>query len=512
MLKKVLILFLLICVPLALFARGNSQPAAPTSGSLPYVEFDWYARITPQPDEAMVFEAANRYIQEKLNAKINFISMTNADWEQRMPVLVNSGGVNGVSYFGTQINYVSYANSGAFLALDDLLDRHAPATKAQFKTEVWDGMRVNGRIYGVPTLKDNAIIISGIYNATMAERLGINMTNVRYKSFVDLEPLLMEVLQKRNAQMPQYVNVPLIPLGYYNAIPYNFAAQGLVAAHLAYAVLNVPGLNEIAGYGADTVFNLFETPEYLRFAQTMARFSANGILPNANMDFSGDTSHPGLFLWPAWGDVIVAEHSRSNDFVTKLMPAARTFVDTSSYHSAGSAIGIRTRDPDRAMMAMNLMNTDSYLATLMRFGVEGQHYLRDSAGRMVLEGSPRNSDAAARGYLVWYGPYLGNLLVANAPESYGGPNNAFATALRDYNNNAALGYVGFVFDQSPVEQYIAACNAVTNEYRTVHFFGQLPESQVAAHIAEMNQKLRDNGVQRIIDEAQRQYNAWRARR
>ena len=57
--------------------------------------------------------------------------------------LLNSGSVNGVTYFGIENNYVSSVNAGALLPLDDLLDRHAPATKALFSNSIWDGMRVD---------------------------------------------------------------------------------------------------------------------------------------------------------------------------------------------------------------------------------------------------------------------------------------------------------------------------------------------------------------------------------
>jgi len=509
--RKVLLFALLVFLSLALFARGNSQPATPTSGQLPFVEFDWYFHKDAQPDDAVVFEAANRYIQEKINARINFVTMPGwDDWETRYPIMLNSGGVNGISHYGFAVNYISSANNGAFLALDELLDRHASATKALFSNAVWDGMRVGGKIYGVPTLKDNSYIMGGMYNATMAERLGINMSNVKYKSPMELEPLLMEVVQKRNALWPEYANRPL-GINFNLPVPYSFAVENLAAN--PYAVLNLPGLMEISGYDSETVFNLYDTPEFLRYAQTMARFAANGIIPRSDMaGWTGNSSDTAFFFWNTWGDVVIPEHFISNDIVTKQILPARTWSDTSNYHTAGQAISSRTRDPDRAMMAINLMSTDSYLATLMRFGIEGQHYLRDAGGKMVLEGSPRNSDPASFGYLHWYGAWLGNVTIVNAPESYGGPDNYFAKGLIDANNNASLGHIGFVFDQAPVQSYIAACNAVVREYINIYIGGYLPESEMAANVTEFRQKLRDNGVQRIIDEAQRQLNAWKAAR
>ena len=46
-------------------------------------------------------------------------------------------------------------------------------TKALFGDEIWDAMTIDGHIYGIPSLKDSGYFISLIYNATMAEELGI---------------------------------------------------------------------------------------------------------------------------------------------------------------------------------------------------------------------------------------------------------------------------------------------------------------------------------------------------
>ena len=38
------------------------------------------------------------------------------------------------------------------------------------------------------------------------------------------------------------------------------------------------------------------------------------------------------------------------------------------------AISIVSKNPERAMMFLNLLNTDEYLRNLLAFGIEGVHY------------------------------------------------------------------------------------------------------------------------------------------
>ena len=511
MMKKILLVLLLICVPLSLFATGRSQSPTSATGSLPLVEFDWYTRNYPQPDEAMVFQAASNYFVEKINAKVNFINMSYNDWFQRYPIMLNSGTAQGVlQYGGSGSTYVSDVNNGAYMPLDNLLDQYAPATKALFNSTVWDAMKINGSIYGIPSLKDNAYIMGSHYNATMAERLGINMSNIKWTNFVNLEPFFMDVIQKRKQLMPQYGNHPLITdIG--AIYPFHFRVESFTG-NTPLAVTNLPGIMDIAGYDTETVFNLFETREFLNFAKTMARYAANDIINETATGVDWDAADGGFFWWNTWGVVIVAEHRISDDFVSKIILPEKVWSDTSNFHSAGVAISSGFRNPERAMMAINLMNTDPYIATLMRFGIEGQHYIYNSAGKKTMDGSPRNSNAAARGYLSWYGAFLGNVTIVDAPESHGGVDNAVGKMLVEYNRNASMGHMGFIFNTQSVEPIVAACNAVFNEYQDTIRLGMLPENQVEAYVAEFTQKLRANGIQTIISEAQRQLNAWKAAR
>lgn len=78
-------------------------------------------------------------------------------------------------------------------------------------------------------------------------------------------------------------------------------------------------------------------------------------------------------------------------------------------------------------------------------------------------------------------------------------------------NNDAGQYetnLGFVFDQEPVANEIAACASVYDEFAKPLMQGAF--ENVESTVAEFNQKLEANGIQKIIDEAQKQLNEWRA--
>jgi putative aldouronate transport system substrate-binding protein len=165
------------------------------------------------------------------------------------------------------------------------------------------------------------------------------------------------------------------------------------------------------------------------------------------------------------------------------------------------------------MMILNLVNTDSELATMMRFGIEGKHYIKNDQGKMQFEGSERNGgERADYGYYYWYAAPVGNLTIVNAPEGLIGPNGIMLTEMQKYNQTAVIpNHMGFVFDITPVSNEVAACTNVVMEYRDTLRNGQLgSEEEVDTTIDEFVAKLKSNNVDKIVAEVQSQINTWKA--
>jgi len=498
---------------------GGNAPASGSSGggnenNLPEVSIDWYTGLGLRPDTQMVNDAVNEYLKDILNVKVNFIYMAWDDWNTRMGPLFASGQDMGVVAFGSQaqVNFLVQANQGSYAPLNDLLAQYAPQTKALFPDSVWNGMSVNGNIFGVPSLKDNCYIMSLIYNETMADALGVDMNGKKFKNFLEpgFEELLLDVKEKRSQAMPEFDDRPVL-WGNTDPWPWCFAVEVFVDGNLG-AVCNIPGLMEVSGADAETVFNFYASPEYLEFAKQRQRWVELGI--NAySYDGKDDWQYDGsIFGYNSWGHVLPPEHLYSDDFIVKLMPPTRTWTETMNYMGAGVSISSNCANKERAMMLINQMNTDPKLATMLRFGVEGQHYLTDSDGNMVLEGSPRNNDPANWGFLYWYAAPIGNLTIVNAPVSYSGPDNVMLKMINDYNNSTNMpSHMGFVFSQEPVLTEIAACSSIIVEYNDTISYGTLPSAEaVASYVDDFNSKLMSNGLQKIIDEVTKQINDWKS--
>jgi putative aldouronate transport system substrate-binding protein len=78
----------------------------------------------------------------------------------------------------------------------------------------------------------------------------------------------------------------------------------------------------------------------------------------------------------------------------------------------------------------------------------------------------------------------------------------------DINNSAVVSpLLGFSFDPEPVKSELAQCQAVMDEFKGGLFTGAVDPDVVLPQFLE---KLEKAGAQKIVDEAQRQIDAWKA--
>jgi putative aldouronate transport system substrate-binding protein len=109
---------------------------------------------------------------------------------------------------------------------------------------------------------------------------------------------------------------------------------------------------------------------------------------------------------------------------------------------------------------------------------------------------------------------VGNLTIVNAPVAYAGPNGIMFTKMNQFNKDAKTSpYMGFALTIQPISNEIAACTNVVMEYRDTLRKGQAgSEAEVDKLVDEFNAKLKTNGIDRILAEAQKQADAFLASR
>ncbi|MCI9229796.1 MAG: ABC transporter substrate-binding protein [Lachnospiraceae bacterium] len=491
-------------------AEESSEVVSGEKGAadLEYVELKWDA-LSYQPDNIkdvdLIQAALDEYFKEKLNCRVILNPMEAGDFKETVPTRLMSGEEMDIFTICGDIPYSNYANMGAFFPIDTVWDEYGSGVKSLFGEGVWDSLKVKDHIYGVPVLKDNCYIIGYVYNKTLADELELDMEQ-GWANFSEMEEYLVEAVKLRNEKFPEYAEYPLmIDAG--DICPSWVALERFGAGELA--VCNIPGKEAVSEFGTDTVFNFYGTDAFREMCLAKQRMVETGVLAYDGSIFETNLlAEPSTLLNAAWGYAWIDEHLYGDSYATKLVVFDDVWTDGGNYTGAMTGIGANCKNPERAMMAIELFNTDPYLATLLRFGVEGEHWEKDADGKMQL--ANRNADVANAGWLQWYGPFYGNLTIVDTPESYSGPDGIMLQKMAEYNNEAILAaHMGFVLDTTPIENELSACNNVVSEYYT-DLAGGRHESAEAVNqtIDEMNAKLKENGVEKIVAEVQARIDAW----
>lgn len=491
----------------------SSNPGSDSGGSgesaREPVELVWYTPVNAiQAGKDDVLQAVNDYTKEKLNATVDIHFYTSAEYNQAVSTMVSAGTYMDMVFTGaTFVKFSDYAARNAFAPLEDYIDTYLSQTKAQLPAGAWEAFSHDGHIYAIPPMKDLASNYDFLLNQNMADDLGLTFPE-KFDTFADLVPFFYEAKEKRDAKYPEKADQPIIG-GLSCTVAAWHYIEGLVGgAPKPLAAVNIPGLNGFEGMGeGETVFCPFYTDEYREMMKIKRKAVVDGVLP-----FDGANFDPDKVLWQAGdllgvtsqGYVFVEEDMYAPYFKTTLFMQEHSTMTTSYVQTGGQAISAKSDNIERALEFLELVNTDSYLATTLRFGVEGKGWTdKDNDG--VFEDGPLNADTQARNWYNWYGWHFGSIIVSKYPQGY--PAN-FGQLIKDFNDASNQeSNLGFNVDPTPITNEIAACTNVVEEYHAVLEAGQ--SDDVDGLVDEFIAKLKANGSDKIVEEVQRQLTEWR---
>jgi len=198
----------------------------------------------------------------------------------------------------------------------------------------------------------------------------------------------------------------------------------------------------------------------------------------------------------AYGHTNTASSNRGID--ARFPRISHAIVSTTSAAGSGFAVSVYSQNQAEAVQFMNAWYTDSELATILAYGIEGTHFVRNADGTVT-----RDEDMTAV-YNPWrFG--MGNIFVL-PPTNLDGV--GFFQRFQAY-NDAGIGtaIVGFVFDTEPVSNELAAIASVRDRFHGTLTVGAVdPATTVPEYLAE----LRANGIDAVTAELNRQIQVFLA--
>ena len=202
-----------------------------------------------------------------------------------------------------------------------------------------------------------------------------------------------------------------------------------------------------------------------------------------------------------WTDIPVNDEadSRYGQDVTMQPATDRWAHSTSALGSCYCVTANSTAEQAQACVDfLGLLYTDSTLADMYTFGIEGEDFTYD-ANHQVTQTSEKYNHSMWESASATIVTPLDNEPANKADlyESFNGGANTSSAA-------------GFRFDKSPVEAQYTACANLFESYGFPLENGGISASDVESTIAKYQAALDEAGYQDVLAEFQSQYDAWKA--
>lgn len=459
--------------------------AAPVEEELKPVELTWYyPQGEIQADLQTVEDAVNKVTQSKINATIKLKPATFGEYAQKLNVVVASGEKADIIWTSSWLfNYVENQSKGAFIPLDDLIDKYAPDLKNSMPAYVFDGPRIEGKVYAIPNYQTMTSIEGFVMQQRFIDKYALDTTTIKTPS--DITPYLEKIKAGETDMIPLLMD----RRGAYDVMQNSL---GLEAIGTALTIdVNHP----------DKVLNRFETPQYKKYLDLVRGWYQKGLINQdaATLKDYGDYIKIGKAatyyhnsLKPG-GET--EEKAANGGFDVKYLKLTEPVSATFNTLGTMNAISRTSENPERAMMFINLLNTDKEIYNLITYGIEGKHYAKNGDGTIKV-----NADAGYAPNTDWV---FGNVFNGYLLE---GKSVDVLNETKTLNDGAkASPIMGFKFQVTPVSAEIANINTVIDEYKPGLDTGTIDAS---AKLAEFQDKLKKAGIDKLVEEAQKQLDAW----
>lgn len=437
-------------------------------------------------DTNLVAEEITKIAKEKINVNVEILRVGFGSYAEQLNLALSSN--EKIDVFCTLgQSTTDLADKGQIVAMNPYLDKEGKDIKENIPQEDFMCASVGDQIYGFPTAKEKATNYGYMMLKSIADEIGVKEDDV--KTMDDLE----EVLIKAKELYPDTYPIGMDFTNVYMPATCDNLDGGL-------------GVLEDCFEDSTEVVNWYETDTYVDFVSRMYKWAQLGLVqPDAS-----NNSESRLSLMQAGkvtGGFMGFNPGNVESFEAQLGQELVTFKLTDPFSITGHVSGVvwciavNSENPAKAMEFLNLAFTDADVSNLLVNGIEGKHYVITDQQKGIID-YPEGVDAATVSYsrLPWAWP--------NAAITYNwtGEREDQWEYLAEYNESAHPSVAkGFKFDPTNVMTEITACNNVAAKYDTALQCGVLNPDET---LETFYKELQEAGVQVIIDEKQKQLDAW----
>ena len=416
--------------------------------------------------------------KDNLEVEMKFVA---GDYTEKTQTLINSQEDIDIIFTCSWANpYIDNVRKKAFAELNTLLENNEYGKKLYETVDerFWKGSAVNGKNYAVPANKELPEAPRWVVQKDLAEKYGMVADGYKGGNVSTLEKYLKAAKDDGRSGLQ---NFP--------------CAQYLHARNSLFeeVVSNIIGV-KVTDKDAKAVY-MYDDEETIMEINTMKKYYDAGYI---------NEDAPTLKEAPAKDKFVASDHyspfaenlwktSRGAEVVT--YERYQPMVKTNSTTGSMQAILSYSKKQEAAIKFLSILNTNKDVRTMVAFGEEGKDY-------DLVDGKIKQKD----GQYSVANFSVGNLYIL--PVMDGDPDNKWEV-FQEFNDSAITSPIlGFFLDKTPIENEIVALDSVFKEYDAQLWTGTVKDP--AATLKEMKGKMESAGLQKVLDEINKQITDWKA--
>ena len=468
-------------------AQNNSQSDSASADGMTEISIyraTFNLANSDQTEVTKIQDAINDYIGDKIHVKVKLTDISSGEYPDKLNLSMTNGDVN-LLWTASWEGSVSTDNLVSQNAVYDLTDI-LPGTDLykSMPESVWTASQYNNKDYFVPCYKESAEGYDLVYPTAKAKKYGWDVSSI--KELKDIEPMLAQ-MKADGVKYPLLMQkMPFFSKCYMDK--YDFSMANTMIA---------------IDRSTNEVVNALQTDDYKNFVTLISDWASKGYISDEEVTKTIPDTAIMTTDWgfAAWADVPVngaATTTYGQD--CDVIHLTKDWANSTS--TLGSCFAVSSSCTEAQAKAcvdfLGLLYSDSKLADLYTYGIEGTDYDKDSDGMIVKKGDLYNHSS-------WESGSVKDISIEK-----GSPANT-VQLYEDFNKNSVESEAsGFRPDYSSVQAQWSACQSVYDQYGYVMEEGAYTPDQVDGKIKEFQKALDDAGFQDVLKTIQTQYDTWKA--
>lgn len=445
-------------------------------------------------DNDEVFAKINEKLKAEINATIEVKFMSWGEYEQKYPLIFASGEEWDIIYTADWCFYNSQATKQGFWEItEDALKTYAPMTASTMYAEAWEEAKVDGKVYMLPMNYKEITSYVYIARGDLMDKYGIDSV----ASLDEAEKYMQAIVDNEPGMIPIDVGSDYDKLFIFDRMWEKASWESEEKTIGIGPWQSMASVSEVDD--SVPVIGRYDQPA---FASIISRlkdwkdrgfWSRNAVVNTQNNTESFAAGKSALALCnvntaKSLYTKIASEHPewdiRVFDAQEGVPPVLNSFL------ANGMSIFSKSKNPERALMALDYLRNDPEINSLFCFGIEGKHW--EASGEHGLISLPDSANYPYDGNCNWG---VRNDATWRVIEG-GIPNLSELTAVWQETARSNR-YQTFVFDDSEVKNEIAALGEIfNNEYKLLGLgFTEDPE----ADIQKLKEKMETAGAAKVFE-------------